>query len=336
MLDGGRWVLALSLTVGVGSGCNVFNDDLEAKLADAGAELVALGESCGGDDAPLQAGMFMSSTSGMESVTSELGGCGINGTWDGPDGFFRIETMEPGERWHFMAMPHENQDLAVFLLQAQPGEFCDYRDCEEGHDQCGPGGTEHMTQVLARAGSYYVGVDSKGAGGRMMLMAMKPPCGNGVKQHGESCDGDDPGYPSGAICEPTTCRLMLPSGDSQEWEPNDDNLEANLIDLSSGPSRITGQAGTACDVDRYGFEIVDTGAQLDVMLTGPNGQCTGESKPEPTVITIWKDDLDVARATDSCPTLSESLAPGEYSVTVQAQGQPDQYAYMVEIELTTM
>ncbi|MFK7987456.1 MAG: hypothetical protein AB8I08_15650 [Sandaracinaceae bacterium] len=170
------------------------------------------------------------------SLTSQITSCDSR-TAPGHDGFVAIDVTA-GDQWHFHVIPDPSvadQDRDPFLYLLSGG--CDSRDCDNASDQCRGSGDEHFAFVAPSDGRFYLGIDDRNAGGgQYLLEAIRLVCGDGIKVHGESCDGT-------ANCD-TRCREVLSETRPAEQIPNDNEIEANSVEFpTSGEITISGSIG---------------------------------------------------------------------------------------------
>src|SRR5690606_10315396 len=101
---------------------------------------------------------------------------------------------------------------------------CNPNACEAISDACAGNRDEHFAFIPNSDGRWYIGIDDTNpGGGKYVLDAIRPVCGDGVPDHGESCDGQEG-------CGPD-CRWILNSSAVNERLPNDNIIEANTVDL---------------------------------------------------------------------------------------------------------
>jgi cysteine-rich repeat protein len=339
--------------------CDVFDESLEKRIdesseepdagmpdvgepdagsPDAGPPLFTLGQ-CGRNIAvPVVEGSgtpLTISVAGLRSNVTEAG-CNIpSGVLAGADGYFEIQASA-GERWHFHLDAAEGQDLALLALSG-----CDdTRSCSASANVCGKGESEHFTFVADTAGSYAIvveGIDAKSTD-PLQLLAIRPHCGNGIKEHSEVCDFGD--VMSGDGCD-ATCRVELRTSRAEEVEPNDDSYGANVIlPPNANPVQVLGKiAGPACQPDYY-LVSTDETAVLTSALLGANGKaCKGAP---PLEIAIFESDgqrLKLAAPVDdaanlpgdACPALPpQTLTKGSYFVRVRHLAPADLFEYRLD------
>lgn len=250
-------VLALG---GLAVGCSVVDrqhlDELEQGAMDAGPTDSGTPVDTGPDDAGRPANFLrtvdrcgevgspevLDDSSGQQllvdtrELTSQVTSCGSRMAL-GNEGFVAIDVTA-GDQWHFHVIPDptvadQTRDPFLYLLSGG----CDSRDCDSRSDQCEGAGDEHFAFVAPSDGRFYLGIDDRiEGGGRYLLEAIRLVCGDGVKVHGESCDGT-------ANCD-TRCREVLSETRPAEQIPNDNEIEANSIDFPvSGEITISGSIG---------------------------------------------------------------------------------------------
>ena len=255
----------------------------------------------------------------------------------GKDGFFALD-VQAGEYWHFhlavdpAVAGQEDLNPVLYLLQ----EDCDERRCDASRlsNACevAPGGAsafrdEHFAFIPSAPGRWYIGIDDEGAnaGGVYVLDAIRPSCGDGVRDHGESCEGEE-------FCN-LDCRFDLGPMNSNEGqnEPNDNREEANALRLGPVPGepgvqglQIIGDVGPAaqtCDYpDVFTFDVPAGGqVEVDALQRGGN-ECDGAT-PDDFAFDLFLEDATggtrSARDVDEngCPRVDVSgLEAGRYFV----------------------
>jgi len=319
--------LLLSLLVA----CDLFPSDL---LDDGGTSdgtvSVPLSETCVGDVPMVSAGTNATfDLSSFVDDVSAVGGC-TGETTPGADGFFGVE-MAAGEKWHFHVrnMAASGLDPAIYVLDSA----CDARRCgpTDGIDRCAGNRDEHLTFVAPRAGTYYVGLDSKEVGGGVYeLLVVRPECGDGALEHSETCD--DENTESGDGCD-ASCRVELSSGARGEEEPNDDFTGANVVPPEG--LDVDGQLTSECDVDLFVVDVPATGAvDVDVLAVG----AVVCADPAPDLdLRLWNADATTVRAVgtveagNACPVLrATGLTPGEHLVSI-ATNEERPVSYVLRI-----
>lgn len=266
----------LAVAAALLGGCVVVNDTHLEELRDAGSGPT---DAPTGTDAPMEdanvpedllrtvdrcgdsmALVLDDSTGGQVTIdttghTNRTSSCASRDA-PGNDGFVAIDVLA-GDQWHFHVIPDPSvadQDRNPFLYLLSEG--CDNRDCEHQSDQCQGGGDEHFAFVAPTDGRWYLGIDDRNAGGgRYLLEAVRLLCGDGVKVHGEACDGT-------TNCS-RNCREVLSDTRPAEQIPNDNEIEANEIDFpASGEITISGSiGGDLCiypDVYTFAVDTADT------------------------------------------------------------------------------
>ena len=234
----------------------------------------------------------------------------------GNDGFFAID-VQAGEYWHFHLHDASGDEVdrkpVLYLLDSG----CDPRRCIQLSNQCGDSGDEHFAFLPDTGGIWYLGIDDENAGGGLYtLQAIRPDCGNGVSEHGESCDGQ-PGCDS-------KCRWVLDSGRTQEQIPNDNVTEANVISLppAGGELEITGDIGgsAACNYpDMFAVVIADGGAALHVDIRADGASCPAAAAAPYSLALLNSAGGTRAGATidtNGCPIIDATLPAGLYYVSV--------------------
>lgn len=278
-------------------------------------------------------------TSGLSNTLSSFSSCGASMALLGRDGFFQLDSAA-GDRWHVMVRPmDEDQDVAVYFLNS-----CDERACRKVQDRCGPGQPEHANFMATDATSYIIGVESS-TDAMVMVMVMRPPCGNGMPNHGETCDDGNRNEQDG--CD-NSCRVELLSASSTEVEPNNDVIEANVVVLRgvTGEATVTGMLGGPCDSDRFAVQVPEGGSVIATVL-GPAGSACGDMTPtlqlaltEPTEggATLG---MGVAGGAGGvyCPSIeagvsfAAGLSAGEYQIALQADHDAELFGYQLRIQV---
>ncbi len=288
------------------SGCNVFDPDLYMRRGDGGAEgggslpRLNLSDRCSAD-APLVSGPgdYAISTTGFENNLRDLVSC-VGRELPGTDGFFRVRMTE-GELWHFHVRGAPGANPAIYLVPN-----CDERTCAIGVDECGVGRDEHLSFRARETREYLVGIDSVMTGGATYdLSVVRPVCGNGMLEHGESCD--DSNRTPGDGCD-ATCRTEL-RDDSPEREPNDDATNANVVGGASPPVTVQGRLGGGCDFDTYALDVPAGGSVRVTMLDVNGAECDGDA-PLFALSFLLPDGRTVSgggviSGTNRCPAITE-------------------------------
>jgi cysteine-rich repeat protein len=322
--------LALSLMVA----CNVFDETL---IPDEGQSSDALGEDCLDTGIPSFGSLneFRDiDTSVLQNDRYELSCVGQSAL--GNDGFFSVD-MTAGKKWHFhvKVTPGTSADPTVYVLDSG----CQDSVCQRGWglNECVAGQDEHFSFFPPRDGKYLVGVDTITAGGEpMQVLAVQPDCGNGVKEHSETCD--DGNLVAGDGCDPS-CRNEIPFLNSDvEVEPNDEpTANANVLQFEDGSVSIGGQVGGKCDFDSYAVSVPEGGSvmaalsgacsyNLRLQLMNPNGLT-----PLGTVDTV----------VGTCPMLTgtESFASGLSAgvyflrLTTQVENEATPLDYRLDVQV---
>jgi cysteine-rich repeat protein len=306
--------------------CDVFDPSLfQMRMA------VTLSDRCE-RDVPLIASSetrFFIDTAGMAGDYHDFTGCARRDL-PGNDGFVKINT-EAGEKWHVHVEPLEaSLDPAIYLLPS-----CDVRTCETraANDACGAGRAEHLS-FISRGGSYFVGVDSRLAGGGpFSIIVTRPICGNGEREHSESCD--DGNTLSGDNCD-SSCRSELFGASVTEKESNEMPQEANV--LTSAPMTINGKIGDHCgDVDVFAVAVAEGGA-IQAQLLSRTGNCASA----PTRLALIGPDGQtelgsVSSLGDVCPAIgamqpfARALPAGTYYVHASSLAA-DAFDYQLKLE----
>lgn len=311
--------------------CTTFDEkiDLSADTPDAAANLLV--DSCQ-DVTAIAMPIFEPVTATLMGYTSEINNlstCNIAAPATGPDGFFSFSALA-GERWHIMARPMDADNrVRVAILDA-----CDDRSCVQSADNCHEGEPEHMNFTAPTGGEYIVAIDADKMG-MVMVMAMKPPCGDGNKQHGETCD--DNNAMDGDGCS-STCQAEILTAEEDEQEPNDGFFESNII-LMDTPGMVTmkGQSGGACEIDRFTATVPENGS-LTVDIKNSQGEDCGSEVGEMSLMILDENGAQLAKEEmlGGCPSfLGEGLSAGDYQMVLETHSEEGQevtlFSYQMEI-----
>ncbi|HVJ18094.1 MAG TPA: PPC domain-containing protein [Polyangiaceae bacterium] len=313
-----------AVAVALGASCNVF-DESKIPTEDATTTL-SLGEDCLGSDIPT----FESLNEFRDIDTSELrndhSSLSCVGRADGNDGFFKV-AMTAGKKWHFHVKVTQGTeaDPAVYVLDSG----CQDSVCQRGWglNECVVGQDEHFSFFPPRDGTYLVAVDTITDGGEpMQILAVEPECGNGNKEHSETCDSTEG-------CD-ENCRQVLPAGEV-EVEPNDEpRANANVLTFDGDTARATGQIGGKCDFDSFAVTVPADGT-INATLTSGCGLDLSLQLVRPDGLTPLGD--AVATSAGDCPTISRAnLAADTYFVrlTTQREDEPMGVDYELEVQVT--
>jgi cysteine-rich repeat protein len=352
-------LLLPALALGLGA-CDVFDPSLYRNLelhdmggADASPDLapaaatLALADRCEGEMPTLHPtpGQFVQEfivdTSGLHDDFSDLVTCTAHAE-PGNDGFFAIDMLAE-QRWHIHVKPlTPGLDPAIYVIPT-----CDERACSlgNGEDECGPGRDEHMSFIAPTGGRFIVGVDARMSGGGLYdVLAVRPICGDGIRDHSESCD--DGNTISGDGCD-SRCRAELSGPSPAEVEPNDDLTGANVLPLDpSTPSvMVHGRLGGHCDFDMY-LVNVPAGGSVHATLLDPSGAPCGGDTPPMTISFVLPDGHTVAGQVGvgtggGCPAIGPQQAfansiqtAGAYYIRVTtAKDEPIAFDYGLKLEL---
>lgn len=327
------------------TGCNVFDAQLYLQR-DAGADAtglppLALSDRCSATATLVTrtSGEYAIDTRPLANDLNDLASC-AGRALPGNDGFLRVQ-MTAGDLWHFHVKVLEGaSNPAVYVL---PG--CDERSCTSGLDECGDGRDEHLSFRARETREYLVGVDSARAGGaRYELTVLRATCGDGSREHGESCD--DRNRTPGDGCD-ALCRAELRDG-AAEQEPNDDFSDPNMIIAPGGAGAVTvqGRLGGRCDFDMYGVELPAGGSVRATMLD-INGRPCEMGAPEFRMTWVLPDGRTtsgsgVVTMGNRCPAITEGegfaqrvTAAGVYHVRVStAADLPAAVDYKIRFDIT--
>ena len=270
-----------------------------------------------------------------DATASSLTPSCAGSTARGNDRYFAIDVAA-GEYWHFhvaadpMFAPIETmRDPIVYVVGSDGAGGCNDRptNCAAVFaNSCAGRSDEHFAFVAPAPGRFYIGIDDANpGGGHYQLDAFRPQCGNGIQEHGESCDDMASG-----TCSPN-CRKLVgrtTMGDfPTEAEFNDNSVEANqvlFVGATTTEVEISGDVGGGGDCYPDVFEVrVDTmGTDIRVdSLTAAGAVCTS---PSSTLYTIQlRDALGNPRGTPvtgaPCPSVdAQGLPTGVYTIWVRA------------------
>lgn len=262
----------------------------------------------------------------------------------GADAFVAVDVVA-GQYWHFHLRTDptlvQDRDPFLYLLQAPSGGSCDNRMCNFNSDACTGGSDEHFAFVADASGRWYIGVDDRRPGGGVYLLdAFLPECGDGVRQHGESCDEPDP-----TVCD-AQCRQIVSAQQPSEQEVNDNATEANFLRMPpTNELLVSGSigGGTCTYPDYFAVQMPPLGGDLSVLVDG----CTsGAETPFELLLLTPTGEVRVPPATDSagCAALHSNpgggplgrLAEGLYSLVVRLpSAQEDRpVPYRLRIRIT--
>ena len=255
---------------------------------------------------------------------------------EGPEGFLRV-TMSAGERWHFHMRRTGNDDPALYVLPT-----CDIRQCtaQQSIDICGQGTDEHLTFEAPSAGSYLIAVDSANANGVSgMLQVIRPTCGNGTREHSETCD--DGNAIAGDGCD-ASCRRELTEASNAEVEVNDDSFSANHLLLTGNMLFVTGHIASTCESDWYVVDVA-AGQTITASVETSGGEACPADRPANIDLEILRPSAQdlLARGTApalGCPATAPSTVTvaGRYFVRIFARNdeiaRPFDYGLRVRVQ----
>jgi len=258
------------------------------------------------------------------------------GSTPGNDGFVAV-PMTAGDKWHFHVsiLPGGGGNPAIYVL-----DTCDERSCQPGAgiDLCGDGFDEHFSFRAPRDGTYFVGIDSREAGGaRYELLAIRPVCGDDTKEHSENCE--DGNVEDGDGCD-SECRSEVGDRDS-EVEPNDDYTGANYVIVGSGESAdIDAELGGRCDIDLYAIDL-DPGQTINVeMLAAGGTPCEGSTTPI-FELNLMDDEAVSVRAAgattdeNACPSFEmTSSAGGLFHIVATTDEDVNLFPYVLRVSVS--
>ncbi|UJR79758.1 hypothetical protein [Sandaracinus amylolyticus] len=342
-------LLAIVLSIAT-PGCFVFdeslymNRDASTPTTDGGPPLLALADVCTGEvpvvsfESGATSWLRSFDTRGLSDDHTNLSCTGRPSP--GPEGFFAID-MTAGERWHIHVRRRSTgADPVLYLLR----QICDERNCDRpnGLDACRTDSDEHLSLVASATGRYFVGIDSSNSEGFAgSVEVFRPECGNGVQEHGESCE---PGVNPSLTCS-DECRVVL-AGGASEHEVNDDAFMANELDVSGGAMSVGGRIGALCELDVYAVDVPEGGGSIRASLRTAGGADCPSNTPSTELQLVGADGIVVlgtgtARGTSTCPSIDETdtfangLAAGRYHLRVYAVNEaidrPFDYSLRVEV-----
>jgi cysteine-rich repeat protein len=320
--------LAIALGVAL-VGCDVFDPSLYQNRTS-----ITLADRCDQDVplVPSSETRFYVDTTKMSADYHEFGtGNCLPRDLPGNDGFVKIMT-NPGEKWHVHVDPLKPElDPAVYFLPACDILKCTSRTIKDG---CGAGKAEHLS-FLATEKSYYVGIDSKLAGGgAFSVIVTHPICGNSTLEHSEACD--DGNTDSGDGCD-SSCRKELMGGAVvTENESNEMPAEANV--LMTVPMTINGRIGDHCgDVDVFAIKVPEGGA-MQASLVSRAGSCDGSPVRLILIAPDGYNEMVSTSATGAaCPAITaqmptaRTLSAGVYYLQVSSLST-DPFEYQLKVE----
>lgn len=323
---------------------------LDAPAPDGGPPVFALSDYCTGTVNLLDLEGAASRTIAIDTrALSEDGSADIatclGDRPTGPDGFLRF-TATAGERWHFHYRHVGAVNPALYIL-----DTCDLRMCRDNQviDLCDDSADEHLTFQAAGAGTYFVGIDSYNPEGLTgTIEAYRPVCGNGMREHSETCD--DGGVVPGDGCD-EQCRDEITAGltDRGELEVNDDRFSANHVLLTVGaPLLVTGRIATECETDWFVVDLPATGAISAELATMAGASCMGSvDVPDPFRLELIASDgltvLGAGTLATGCPAIDPArdafatgLPAGRYFLRIFGRAESGRpFNYGMRVTMTT-
>jgi hypothetical protein len=308
---------------------------------DAGVseDVIPLVDRCGDSDAEVlfasTGGQFRVDTTG---TSNRFTTCNSRAA-PGNDGFVAIDARG-GDLWHFHVIPDptvadQNRDPFLYLLDST----CRNTSCNHFSDACQGPGDEHFAFVAPSDGVWYLGVDDRNEGGGVyQLEAIKLSCGDGSAVHGEACDGSD-------TCN-SDCREVLDEGRPSEQIPNDNEIEANYVELpASREIVISGTlGGDLCTYpDVYTFDNVQEASDLVVEVQKTDGTVCDNPSLTPFDIVLRNPDGDIVagpqtNASTGCAELRANDLPVQSFFLYLEHDEPlddRPVPYRLHIRLTT-
>jgi hypothetical protein len=347
-----RVFIVVVLHAWVTSGCFVFDESLYlnrdggAGSTDGGVPAVSLADTCE-TNVPLvtfengaNSWMRAFDTRSLRDDHTNLGCTGRSSP--GPDGFFAVD-MEAGQRFHIhIRRRSPGADPVLYVLR----QICDERNCDRpfGLDACRADSDEHLSILATSSGRYYVGIDSGNSEGFAgSVEVFRPTCGNGMQEHGESCE---PGVDPTLTCT-DQCRVVL-TGTAQEHEVNDDSRMANELDLGAASAMVGGRIGSLCELDVFAIDVPNGGGSIRASLrTAAGGSCPSGT-PATSLQLLGADGIVVfgegsERGGSACPSIDETdafasgLAAGRYHLRIHALNEEiaRPFDYSLAVELVT-
>ncbi|MAQ19058.1 MAG: hypothetical protein CMN30_30195 [Sandaracinus sp.] len=305
--------------------CNDLDDPLSAPIA-APREQIVIDTRTATDSVQLECG----------SVTTP-----------GPDRFLALEVGSPQEIWHFHLIVKEADgpvNPVLYLLQGGSQDRCDARNCFQVSDSCVESGEEHFAFIAPTGGTWFVGVDSGAAdtGALFELNAYRPVCGDGVRDHAESCDGEDDALCGGAPC--VDCHCVVNDAFPSEKAFNDTIHEANLLEIDDGDLTLTGAIGGTgrCNFPDYYLLEIEDQQDLEMRLrTGTGLPCDADHPVGLQLQLQSKDGITDLRApqadANGCAfILEEDMTAGIYLLKITHADPADRSSigYQVAIDIT--
>lgn len=327
------WLVGAALVPLASSCANTFDPSLFLPLADdctEAGEISALNFPAGASEHS-----YAIDTRTLRNDIDDTTAC-LGRRAEGPEGFLRVD-MSAGERWHFHMRRTGNDDPALYVLPS-----CDVRQCtaQQSIDICGQGADEHLTFEAPTSGSYLIAVDSVNSEGVSgMLQIIRPTCGNGTREHSETCD--DGNETPGDGCD-ASCRRELTDALRAEVEVNDDMFSANHILLTANELFVTGRIASTCESDWFAVDVAAGQTIEAALLTSTETECPSDRPASIDLEILRPSGQDViARgiATTGCPSIAPTAAlstAGRYFVRVFARNdevaRPFDYGLRVRVQ----
>ncbi|GAB4214556.1 MAG: hypothetical protein OHK0013_39320 [Sandaracinaceae bacterium] len=279
----------------------------------------------------------------LNDVSTDIAAC-VGGPPSGPDGFARV-SMEAGERWHFHFRHVGDANPALYVL-----DTCDPRSCRDDRsiNLCDRGADEHLTFEAPAAGEYLIGLDTFDVIGLTgTLEVIRPLCGNGTREHSETCDDGD--REAGDGCD-EQCRDEITSAptDRGETEVNDDRFSANHVLAGAEPLLVTGRVASSCESDWFVVDVPANATLRAEVTTAAGGPCAGSRDlPDPFSLDLLGADgltvLGSAIPVGGCPaidptrdTFAASLPSGRYFLRLFGRVETGRaFNYGLRITVTT-
>ncbi len=202
---------------------------------------------------------------------NNLRGCAVD--VPGPDAFIAI-NLEVGKYYHLHLSRIEGDiDPTLYLLDSACDPVCGALELVANY--CTGTGDEHFGFEAQSSGLFYIGVDDRNdsGGGVFSLDVYNPECGDGTREHGENCDGEE-------NCS-SDCRLLLGAESLQTRAAPINAREANLFSetLTTGGFEIQGTVGglAGCSYPEVIAVDIPDGEELVVRQT--EGTCSDIGSP---------------------------------------------------------
>lgn len=320
-----------------GTDVPVIPDDVPS-MDDGGGGTV-LAERCGQDTAPLLGGtaIYDIDTTDMTDDFEIMGT-----SMPGHDGFFQFEGVS-GQFWHFHLASLTDGRNPVLYVQPAPGPVCPNTNTFTRNECEDTDGDEHFAFRAPSNGRFFLGIDDINPGGGVYrLQVIRPMCGDGIQEHGESCDGGDPG-----TCTPM-CQILLSdiSGTGRTMVPpgrhNDTIIEAMVVELDDADPtlEVTGNIPIGdCYPDFFALDVT-AGQRVHVSALNrtTSAACGSAAEAEYTLEIQNASGGAVGGGVDGngCPTVDVVLpTAGRYFIRLNSAADTDRAVpYLLRFERT--